>query len=374
MSSHRLLALLLAAASLAPPSLDAADESAAAPRFTFAWPLDTEHPKPRGGTSKGVPVVLDREPSDAWRALQAPGLDARERDRRAILAMAGTWRVAFDFVEVASFVPRAGPPRAPYQSWGTEKVYVDADRPGLVALVHVLEMRIVGKDGQPLAPIVTKHWRQEWTYEPDAIVEYAGRERWMRRTVDATERRGAWRQAVFQVDESPRYAGIGRWQHGPSMSTWISNDTWRPLPRREWTVRKDYQALVGTNRHTIVPSGWLQEENNLKAVLTDGRAIDASRPYVGREYGVARYERVKDFDFGDADRYYARTRAFWNQVKDTWDADFARDGAITLKGQPDQQNYFVPLFEQAEKVEGGASVDDAVTAARASIRDMRVAR
>ena len=72
-----------------------------------------------------------------------------------------------------------------------------------------------------------------------------------------------WLQTVYQVDESPRYASTGRWQHTPSFSTWLSGDTWRPLPRREWSVRSDYQVLVGSNRHTVVPSGWLQEENNL---------------------------------------------------------------------------------------------------------------
>ena len=109
---------------------------------------------------------------------------------------------------------------------------------------------------------------------------------------------------MYQVDESPRYASIGRWQHSPSFSSWLSGDTWRPLPRREWSVRDDYQVLVGTNRHTISPTGWLQEENNLKAVLTEAREIDRSRPYVAREYGVARYERIRDADFAAADRYY----------------------------------------------------------------------
>ena len=64
----------------------------ASPRYTFSWPLDTEALKPRGGTTRGPAVVLDREPSPAWQALQQPGLSARERDRRAILAMAGTYR------------------------------------------------------------------------------------------------------------------------------------------------------------------------------------------------------------------------------------------------------------------------------------------
>ena len=218
---------------------------------------------------------------------------------------------------------------------------------------------------------MTKHWRQEWAYEPATIVEYLGRERWQRRAVAASERRGAWLQTVLQVDESPRYASIGRWQHTASFSTWIGGDTWRPLPRREWTVRSDYQVLLGTNRHTIVPTGWLQEENNLKTVLTKDRAIDATHPYAGREYGLARYERVRDVDFAEADRYYEKTRAFWNRVQDAWSSDFAKDATVTLRGQVDQKNYFVPLFDRAEQIEEqGASADDAQTI-RAALDAMR---
>jgi hypothetical protein len=360
-SSLRVFALAVTLGTLSPAwGADAPSSAESAPRFTFGDSL-----KPRGGTSQGQPVTIDRTPSAAWTALQAPGLAPRERDRRAILAMAGAWRVAFDFVEVASFAgPDAPDPkaRAPYQSWGTEKVYVDRDDPGLISLVHILEMRIVGPDGKVSEPIVTKHWRQEWAYEPTAIVEYRGGDRWQRRAVDEADRRGAWSQTVLQVDESPRYASVGRWVHTPSFSTWISGDTWRPLPRREWTVRHDYQVLAGTNRHTIVPTGWLQEENNLKTVIAADRSVDAAHPYVGREYGVARYERIRDADFAAADHYYASTRAFWDRVEDTWNADFATRGTITLQGESDQKAFFVPLFERADRIEtkGPAPDDDAV--------------
>jgi len=63
-----------------------------------------------------------------------------------------------------------------------------------------------------------------------------------------------------------------------------------PPPGREFSVRKDYHVLIGTNRHTITPTGWVQEENNLK-LATD------QRKYLAREYGVARYERIRDADF-----------------------------------------------------------------------------
>jgi hypothetical protein len=347
-------ALLAVAAPVA--SQPSTAEPAAPTRYTFAWPIDAQHLKPRGGTTRGAPVTLEREPSAGWRALQERGLSALERDRRAILAMAGTFRVTFDFLEVAAY---GGPDKtiAPYQSWATEKVYVDQDRPGFVSLVHILEMRMLDKSGAVGEPMVTKHWRQDWTYEPAQIVEYKGRDRWQRRALADAERRGVWLQAVYQVDESPRYASVGRWQHSASFSTWLSADTWRPLPRREWSVRDDYHVLVGTNRHTVGPNGWLQEENNLKAVLDERRELDAAKPYVGREYGVARYERIRDVDFAAADRYYSRTRGFWDRVRDTWGGAFAQQGTITLRGPVDKLGLFMPLFERANEIEAQSAVE-----------------
>jgi hypothetical protein len=327
-------------------------------RYTFSWPLDGANLKPRGGTTKGPPIVLDTEPSAQWQALQAPGLTSLERDRRAILAMAGTYRVTFDFLEITPFI-KQDKPAGPYQSWATEKVYVDSDNGKSISLVHILEMRVVQADGKVTPPMVTKHWRQDWTYEPTHIVEYQGRDRWTRRKLSPAERKGVWLQAVYQVDESPRYASVGSWQHTASFSSWLSGETWRPLPRREWSVRDDYQVLVGTNRHTVSSTGWVQEENNLKAVLDAQRKPDAAKPYVGREYGVARYERIREADFAAANQYYERTKQFWDQVRGTWSEVFAKQGEVTLRGPVDKMGLFQPLFARADEIEenGGATPD-----------------
>ena len=345
-----------------PLSLTAADaaESAATntPRYTFSWPISGDDAlKPRGGTTQGADVTLDVSPSSAWTALQARGLSTKERDRRAILAMAGEYRVTFDFLEVVPFAPNTQPNR-PYQSWGTEKVYVDEDRGDFISLVHILEMRFKQGDGAVSEPMVTKHWRQDWRFEPQFVDEHKGRERWQRRKIDARERRGAWSQTVYQVDESPRYASIGRWEHSASFSTWLSADTWRPLPRREWSVREDYHVLIGANRHTINATGWIQEENNLKAVLDDNRQLSLGTPYLAREYGVARYARLRDADFAAADSYYQRTRGFWNEVRAAWSARFAQPTPVTLKGAVDKYGFFMPLFAQADKLAEGKDVSD----------------
>jgi hypothetical protein len=342
-------ALAIVAVLLCAPLFANDTPPASPPRYTFSWPLDGSGLTPRGGTTKGPAVTLDNSASPAWQRLQEKGLNDLERDRRAILAMAGTYRVTFDFLEVTPFGANDGA-KAPYQSWGTEKVYVDADTGRFISLVHILEMRIVQADGKLSEPMVTKHWRQDWSYEPSHAVRYQGNDRWERRQLALAQSSQRWLQTVYQVDESPRYASLGKWAHTGSFSSWLSDETWRPLPRREWSVRSDYQVLVGTNRHTVTVDGWVQEENNLKAVLTQLRELDPSRPYVGREYGVARYERIRDADFARADSYYERTKEFWDQVRDRWSRIFEEQGSVTLRGPVDKLGLFMPLFAHAAAI------------------------
>jgi uncharacterized protein DUF6607 len=323
-------------------------------QFTFAWPFRAgESTAPRGGTTMGSPVTLDAEPSAAWRALQAPGLSARERDRRAIRAMAGTFRVSFDFLEVVGFRPGFVPDR-PYQSWATEYVYLLRDEPRFVSLQHLLVMFTKAEDGRVEGPLVTKHWRQDWRYEDTELLTYRGRNTWASARLRRADVRGTWSQAVFQVDDSPRYASFGRWQHFGNVSSWQSATTWRPLPRREFSVRSDYQVLIGTNRHTITPTGWVQEEENLKVALDGkGRPI-AMEPVLAKEIGLNRYERLKDFDDSAGERYRARTEPFWEAVRGAWAEVVRQRRRFTLRAPPDQGQLFTPLFEYAERLAEGA--------------------
>jgi uncharacterized protein DUF6607 len=325
-------------------------------QFTFAWPLGEHALKPRGASTHGAPVVLDTTPGEAWKSLREPGLGPFERDRRAILAMAGPYRVSFDFLEVVRFDPGLKPD-APYQSWGTEYVFVSEDRGNFIALQHVLVMRMQLEDGTVGEPMVMRHWRQEWRYEPNSLLAYEGANTWARRLLSEEQRRGAWVQSVFQVDDSPRYAARGRWQHSDGASSWISDETWRPLPRREFSVRKDYQVLVGTNRHTVTPTGWVQEENNLKLALNESGKAREKLPYVGREYGVARYERIKDYDFTAGETYLERTEPFWAEVRAAWRDIERREPRFTLRAPVDQAQLFMAFFEYAQQLADGEAFD-----------------
>ncbi|HZP43959.1 MAG TPA: DUF6607 family protein [Candidatus Binatia bacterium] len=365
-SSLAVLAVLAVAVGCAPLSARRAPDRA--PRqFTFAWPFRAgDDAAPRGGTTEGAPVTLDGEPGAAWRALQAPGLTKRERDRRAILAMAGTFRTSFDFLEVIGFRPGFVPDR-PYQSWATEYVYVLRDEPRFVSLQHLLVMYLRAEDGRIEGPFVTKHWRQDWRWENTELLTYRGRNTWARTRLTPAQAKGTWTQAVYQVDDSPRYAAYGRWEHFGNASTWKSSTTWRPLPRREFSVRHDYDVLIGTNRHTITPTGWVQEEENLKVVLDERGRPAATAPVLAKEIGLNRYERLRDFDDSAAERYRERTDAFWAEVRAAWRDVARRHPRFTLRAAPDQGQLFTPLFARAEQLADGAAFDPA--ADRAFVRD-----
>src|SRR6056297_1319207 len=82
----------IAALALSTPLALAQDEPGTDP-YVLAWPFVEGEMAPRGGTTKAPPVGTVTETSEAFERLRADGLSQRERDRRAILAMAGTCRV-----------------------------------------------------------------------------------------------------------------------------------------------------------------------------------------------------------------------------------------------------------------------------------------
>ncbi len=228
-----------------------------------------------------------------------------EADRQAILAMAGNYRVGFNFQETLA-LHDGYELKEPYKARAEEIVRVIEDTGNFISLQHIL---VVGGDEK--YPV--KHWRQDWIYEPDSLLEYKGHNLWQSRDLAENERRGAWSQSVWQVDDSPRYAGVGKWIHANGNSTWTSGESWRPLPRRDYTKRDDYDVLVAVNRHTITPTGWSHEQDNAKLVLRDGKSY-----YLTRELGVNTYDKFDGFATAVADNYWRQTADYWRTVRADW--------------------------------------------------------
>ncbi len=269
------------------------------------------------------------------------------RDRQAILAMQGEYKVEFAFDEtvlLADGYRRMQPQR----SGGDEVVIVIEDGPRKVVLQHLL---VESKSGH-----VTKHWRQDWTYEAPRRFEFSADQTWSVRDIPADQTRGAWTQCVYEVSDAPRYCGTGRWNHKYGAATWTSDRTWRPLPRREYTKRSDYNALNVENRHTIVPGGWTHEQDNTKTL----RAADGStQRTIAREYGFNDYRKTAEVDFKPAYDYWKGTQAYWARVRGLWDAQFADHGGVHLKTKVDGMPIIAATFGQAERAGNGEAVADA---------------
>lgn len=325
-----------------------AEQETCPARYVFSWPLSEScRDSPRGGSSRGVEVEISTEPHAAWLAIQNPKFSKFEKDRAAILAMAGGYKVDFDFLETVGFTDDFKRDR-PYHSWGTEYVYVIEDKPAFISLQHLMVMYFKQDDGRISEPLVMKHWRQDWTYQDKSLFEYQHDNTWAARKIDEQDAKGTWSQAVFQVDDSPRYESLGSWVHNPSFSSWLSAKTRRPLPRRESSVRKDYDVLEGFNRHTVTRHGWVQEEENWKLALDENGKPNSDNPYLSKEEGIARYQLTSNVDFTPGDFYMQRTTEFWKAVRAEWSALINASPNLSLKKTVDGQPLFMPLFSAAE--------------------------
>ena len=329
----------------------AAAEPQKAGPLAFAWPfLEPERMISRGGTSQGSEVVLSTEPDPLWIALQEPDLGPLERDRLAILAMAGNFRTSFQFIETAGFTEAYSPPQ-PYFSWGTEHVAVIEDRGEFISLQHTLVMYFKGESGE--SPMVMKHWRQDWTYQDTDLHTYRGDSTWARQQMPKGDVKGFWSQAVFQVDDSPRYEVLGRWSHEKNYSSWTSQTSYRPLPRREYSVRGDYNILRGEHKITIAPTGWLHEQHNRKS-----QKDKHSETCIAQEVGLNRYERISEPDLSAAESSWTKTEPYWRTVRKAWGAIMAEHDQFQIMSDYQDKKLYQLHFSHAAEIEESETYDE----------------
>ncbi|OJU10648.1 MAG: hypothetical protein BGN86_00685 [Caulobacterales bacterium 68-7] len=304
-----------------------------------------------------APIAAQAQaPFPAGRAAAAPA--DRERDRQSILAMAGDYKVRFDMRETISFV-QGYKPLEPKVSGGYESVRVVEDAPGRVVLQHLLVATVEGK------PMVIKHWRQDWVYEPATVLTYDRANHWTLTPVSAADRKGAWSQTVWQTDDSPRYGGVGRWEYADGVTRWTSNETWRPLARRDATRKPPYDHYVGANRHALTPNGWVHEQDNAKVGMKDGK----SQTYA-HEVVLNTYEKFSGYDVAAGDKYWNATKSYWAAVRTAWDKEIAAGKGVAVTEEAQNGSVTGPkLMGLADDVaEGKTTEQAAVTEAQALIR------
>jgi hypothetical protein len=244
-----------------------------------------------------------------------------ERDRQSILAMAGDYRVRFNFRETVPFVSDYTP-LEPKTSGGHESVRVIKDDGDFIQLQHTLVAEHGGET------MIIKHWRQDWTYQPRNVLVYERRNYWALANVSSADRRGAWSQTVWQTDDSPRYGGVGRWDYSNGRTIWISGPTARPLARRDAIRNPPYERYNSINRHALTPTGWVHEQDNEKIGTRDGQLVA-----IVHEDGVNTYDRFNQYQVSAADSYWADTADYWAGVRQAWDEAITRRRGVWVEEQ-----------------------------------------
>ncbi len=273
-----------------------------------------------------------------------------EKDRQAILAMAGCFHVRFQFDETVAIAP-GYELHKPHRSNAVEWVEVVEDSPRRIVLQHLL---VLGER-------VVKHWRQEWVYENATLLEYQGHNRWTPRELSKAEVAGTWTQKVYQVDDSPRYESIGRWRHEHGLVCWESQWTNRPLPRREYTERDDYDVLVARNRHTLMPTGWVHEQDNYKLVLD---VSGTTSQVLARETGLNVYARCDAEEGALARQWWEEHGRYWEDVRTVWSRYYTSGEPVVLAEEVEGQPLHRALGRLGQELSDAEAYDSAVAQAR----------
>jgi hypothetical protein len=275
-------------------------------------------------------------------AADAPSA-AFEQDRQAILGMSGDFAVSFFFHETLPLQAGYKTIGKPYKEDAFETVNVVEDHGNTIILQHVLEVD----------RIVVKHWSQVWTYEDSDILEFQGHNTWVNQELGEAETKGTWTQRVTGTTDEPRYESVGKWVHHPDSSVWTSATTFRPLPRREYSTRSDYDLLSVTNRQTVTANGWYHEQDNEKWAKRDGKQFPLCR-----EFGLNSYIRVNEGEFTGAHKYWDKTAPFWKQVRTVWDASAAAKPQIVLQDTVGGRSLQESMEAMAKRVTKGEAVPD----------------
>jgi len=287
-------------------------------------------------------IIMAIAVSAAWFA-DGPAVSDLAKDRQAILSMAGVYEVEFNFEETVSF-DLDYEVKEPYKSSALEIVDIIEAGDRKITLQHILQT----DRG------VIKHWRQDWEYENRTLLEYQGDRVWEKRELTAEQARGTWTQRVFQVDDSPRYESYGRWRHQGNLSEWNSALTYRPLPRREYTKRDDYNILAARNRHALTPMGWVHEQDNYKL----RRNAEGDHVLV-REIGLNRYFKGPEKWVAEAAQWWAKHKVFWADVREVWSARIDAAERIALKKEVAEKPLYRHLFGLSEEAGKAEAYDSA---------------
>jgi len=259
-----------------------------------------------------------------------------EQDKTSIKNMCGAHKVSFNFAE--TFAPdTAYKYHGRYREEGIEYVFIAEETPNKIALQHLL----VVKD-----TIIIKHWRHDWVYENKEVYNFYKDNQWNKTTLTAEQAKGTWTEKVYQVDDSPRYEGVGTWVHVDGRHFWESVAD-APLPRREYTKRDDYNVLRRHNHVEVFNDGWVLEQDNEKIVRGDN-----GDKLLCWEKGVERFTKG-DYNVKAATKWWEQQKQYWADVRNIWEEVYAKTPSLKLANRVDDKRLYESLFELGDKLTVG---------------------
>ena len=258
-------------------------------------------------------------------AAQAP------QDKQTINKLCGCFEVEFKYAETFS-------PDPTYKYHERDEINGGVE---LAMPIEVTDKKIVIQHLLIITDsIIVKHWREEWTYENPVLWVYKGDRTWVKTTVPGEQVKGKWTQTVWEVADEPRYQGFSQFVNLDGKIIW-QNTTDAPLPRREYSVRSDYNILKRTNRMNITDSGYLHEQDNQKIIRANG-----TDKLLVEEKGLNSYKRINENECAAAKAYWEKNGAYWGKVRKIWADYISTHNSISLKDKIDEKllhEYLIPL-------------------------------
>lgn len=258
-------------------------------------------------------------------------------ERNAILSMAGTYKVSFDFIETFApdtlykFYPK-------YHATASEMVIVTENTENKISFNHFLLVN---------DSVVVKHWRQDWIYENTEFLEYEGNNTWSKRTMSKDAVKGTWTQKVFQIDESPRYEAFGKWIRENNEWIWTGNTCNSPLPRRELLKRGDYSVIKRRSRIVIARDYWYLEQDNQKM---------RSDTLLCHEKGMEVFHKGS-FDTTHIVKWWGKNEKIWRYIAAEWNALIEKNNSFRLSGALIATDYQQEIFRFVKQL-GATETDD----------------
>jgi hypothetical protein len=262
----------------------------------------------------------------------------QQSGKKNIESLCGCFDVEFKYAETFS-------PDTSYKfhdretiSGGTEYIFPVINIDNRLVLQHLL---VVTDE------IIVKHWREEWTYENPVIYNFKGNKTWIKEQLKPEQVKGRWTQSVWEVSDAPRYQGVSDWVNVDGKTIW-QNTAFAPLPRREYSVRNDYNILKRENRIIITNDGWIHDQNNEKIIRTNG-----TDKLLTEEKGVNTYTKINESACAAAKAYWEKNKLYWTKVRLIWENFIKTHATIKLKedvvGKPMHDYLFAIAKEFADK-------------------------